>query len=402
MRGLRNSTWPTPPSIFRFRKRKFERTRQFNVVLLVPTGIGAELGGHAGDAEPVASLLGAVADKIVLHPNVVNASDINEMPRNALYVEGSIMTRLLMGTAGLQPVRANKVLVVLDAHRDDSFIHAAINAVNAARSSYGLSCPEIVCLQKPLVMSASSAPSGRAAERIEGMDGLFQLLLDRIGLFDAVAISTIIGVPFEFHQTYFDSAGSMVNPWGGVEAMLTHTLSSAFKVPTAHSPMLESKAVAEIDPGIVDPRMAAEAYSSTFLQCILKGLRVSPRIVTGSEGVNQHGVLAAEDISCLVIPEGCLGLPTLAALEQEIPVIAVAENWNLMRNNLSLLPWKTGQFYQVDNYLEAAGVLAALRQGIDVGSVRGPLNSVRITRARARNTPHRYVQAESMAARKFS
>ena len=28
------------------------------------------------------------------------------------------------------------------------------------------------------------------------------------------------------------------------------------------------------------------------------------------------GVIAAADISCLVIPEGCLGLPTLAAMEQ--------------------------------------------------------------------------------------
>jgi len=29
-----------------------------NIVLIVPTGIGCEIGGHAGDANPVAKLMG--------------------------------------------------------------------------------------------------------------------------------------------------------------------------------------------------------------------------------------------------------------------------------------------------------------------------------------------------------
>jgi hypothetical protein len=36
--------------------------------------------------------------------------------------------------------------------------------------------------------------------------------------------------------------------------------------------------------------------------------------------MNRPGVFTAADVSCLVIPDGCLGLPTLAALEQGIPV----------------------------------------------------------------------------------
>ena len=42
--------------------------------------------------------------------------------------------------------------------------------------------------------------------------------------------------------------------------------------------MIESEEIESIDPGIVDPRMAAEAVSLTFLQSILKGLKRSPRI----------------------------------------------------------------------------------------------------------------------------
>ena len=53
-----------------------------NVVFIIPTGIGCEIGGHAGDASTSAKLLASACDKLIIHPNVVNASDINEMGEN--------------------------------------------------------------------------------------------------------------------------------------------------------------------------------------------------------------------------------------------------------------------------------------------------------------------------------
>ncbi len=379
--GLAESGRPRFDSVFEFRRRPTENTHQYNIVLLVPTGVGAEIGGHAGDAGPVARMLAEVADTLVLHPNVVNASDLNEIPQNAQYVEGSVICRLLMGTAGLQPVRSNRVLVVIDAHRDELFVNAAVNAVSAARAAYGLSCPEVVSLDPPVKLRARFAPSGRSAGSVEEVEGLLEVLEGRAGQFDAVAISSVIDVPQEFHQGYFDAAGTMVNPWGGVEALLTHALSSLYDVPTAHSPMFESREIANVDPGIVDPRMAAEAVSLTFLQCTLKGLQRSPRIITDVQAMNQPGVLTASDISCLVIPDGCLGIPTLAALEQGIMVIAVEENRNLMENDLSSLPWAPGQFHRVANYWEAVGVIAADRAGIDPASVRRPLTDTVVSKS---------------------
>ena len=369
--------------IFEFRRRVAQRSEKFNVVLIVPTGIGAEIGGHAGDAGPVARMLGEVSDTLVLHPNVVNASDLNEMPSNALYVEGSVLTRLLMGTVGLERVRSNRILVVIEDHHDELFVSAAVNAVNSARAAYGLSCPEVVCLDPPVRLKTEYARSGRASGQVERIEGLCDLLDMRSGSYDAVAISSVIDVPDLYHQGYFDAAGTMVNPWGGVEAMLTHTLSSMYNVPTAHSPMFESREIANMDPGIVDPRMAAETVSETFLQCTLKGLLRSPRIVTDENTLHNPGIFTAADVSCLVLPDGCLGLPTIAALEQNIPVIAVSENSNLMRNDLSALPWKSGKFHQVRNYWEAAGVIAALRAGIDPATVRRPLSATHVSRFKA-------------------
>ena len=76
--------------------------------------------------------------------------------------------------------------------------------------------------------------------------------------------------------------------------------------------------------GVVDPRMSAEAISACFLHCILKGLHRSPRIIADRMLFANPNVITATDVSCLVIPDKCLGLPTLAALEQGIAVIAAA------------------------------------------------------------------------------
>ncbi len=115
-----------------------------NVVMIVPTGIGCEIGGHCGDGNAPARLLGACCETLVLHPNVVNASDINEMPPNALYVEGNHLDRFLQGKLFLQKVKSNKVLVVVN--KAD---YQSINAVSAARATLGLDA-EILELKAPL------------------------------------------------------------------------------------------------------------------------------------------------------------------------------------------------------------------------------------------------------------
>ena len=372
LRGLQDR--PAPESIFRFEPRGLENTDQFNAVLLIPTGIGAEIGGHAGDAMPVAKLLASVCDTLITHPNVVNASDLIQIPPNALYVEGSVISRLMMGTVGIQRTRNNRLLVIVGPHHDDTFIHAAINSVNAARTSYGMPEPTIVRMQNGPVMRSKYAPSGRATGQITKLEPLLDVLDHLAGQYDAVALTSQIDVPPEYHAQYFELRGEMVNPWGGIEAMLTHTISAIYNVPSAHSPMFESTEIANADPGITDPRMAAEAVSLAMVQCILHGLQASPKIVTEPQARQHHSVFNAADVSCIVIPDGCIGLPTLAALKQGIPAIAVRENRNLMDNDLRILPWAPGQLHVADNYLEAAGIMAAIRSGTDPSSVRRPLS----------------------------
>jgi len=239
-------------------------------------------------------------------------------------------------------------------------------------------------------LAGAFSEAGRAAGTVENLDYLFEVLAERRQDYDAVAIASIIDIPDGSVLEYFASDGTEVNPWGGVEAMLTHAISAEYDVPSAHAPMMEGQDIANADLGQVDPRMAAEAVSMTFLNCVMKGLQKSPKIISDASLFNRPEIFTASNVSCLVIPEGCLGLPTLAALEQGIPVIAVKENRNLMRNELAALPWKPGQYFEAESYLEASGVINALKAGIEIGTLRRPLGQTKpqiVSRERQETIP---------------
>ncbi|HSR67602.1 MAG TPA: DUF3326 domain-containing protein [Acidobacteriota bacterium] len=365
------------PSIFEYRSRTCRGGERTNIVLIVPTGVGAAIGGHAGDAGPVAKLLGGVCDRLITHPNVVNGSDINELPSNGLYVEGSTLTKLLMGTAKLIPTARNRLVVIIGSTRDESLRALTVNTVNAARSCYGAEIVGIYSFPE-LRIVAEKTDSGRASGTVRGLSPLISHLAQHRDLFDAVAIASPVEVSGKIYKEYFQSRGEVVNPWGGAEALLTHAISLIHNLPTAHAPIEWSPELAETDFGVVDERMAAEVISSSYLQCVLKGLVRSPGLVTSSVDAGSVESLTAEDITAIVVPAGCLGLATLAALYQGIRVIVVRENTSLMRNTLDLLPWGRGQMIEVENYWDAAGVIAALRAGVDPYSVRRPLQQTPI------------------------
>ena len=337
----------------------------------MPTGIGLAIGGQAGDAGPVARLLGTVCNNLILHPNVVNASDINEMPENSLYVEGSVLSRLLMGTIGLNKVRANRVLTIIEDHEDSAFVDNTVNAINAARATYGLNNDRIVVMWPSFTMEPAESVSGSAVGHIRNLEHLISCLEYYKGEYDAVAIASIIAYGAEAHLDYFVNAENRVNPWGGAEAMLTHAISHFFNIPSAHAPLCESENIEQLETGVVNPCIAAEVISTAYINCVLKGLQRSPQIVDVEQS-NNPDIITARDVNCIVIPDTCLGLPVLAALEQGIKVIAVRNN-NLMENELAELPWAAGQFFTVDSYEEAVGIVEALKNGIDPRSLRRPL-----------------------------
>lgn len=344
-----------------FRYRTRENIDKFTAVMIIPTGIGCEIGGHAGDAGAVARLIGSACDTLILHPNVVNASDINEMPQNALYVEGSTVTRLLQGMVGLDRVRANRVLFIVDADIASDEYQMCVNIANAARASYGIDIVDVVATGATTIRAELGiTDGGRAGAILEGVESIPDLYDGYKSMCDAVALATVMPVNEQFGQYFNDLVN--INPWGGAEAMLTHTMSLMYDIPFAHAP------IEGWGKKIVDPRKAAEAIPTTHINCILKGLMRSPRINT--EGWAPADI-TTEDISCLIIPDGCAGPPIDAAIRQRIPIIAVRENANIMRNDLASFNYD--KMYFAENYLEAVGIMNLLKEGLTYESVRRPI-----------------------------
>jgi len=373
--GWQEAEVDQPKSIFSFRKREKENKDKFNVVMMIPTGIGAEIGGHAGDANPVAQLLASVCDNLILHPNVVNASDVNEMTDNSWYVEGSILSRFLMGMVGLQKSYSNRVLTIIDDRKDHRIPELVVNAVSSSRITLGLNCPMVVKMDPPIGTKAIYSVSGRASGVVENFERICKVIKKYKLAHEAIALSTAIDIDSKVCEEYYRSSGEMINPWGGAEAILTHAISTLFNVPSAHAPMIETMD----DPmhyGVTDPRIAPEAISNCYMHCVFKGLRRSPQIVTNPNLFCSDDVLSAEDVSCLVIPENCIGLSILGAIDQGIPIIAVKENRNTMKNSFGNYP--IGNLILVENYLEAVGIIQAMKKGIYISSVRRPFTRTKV------------------------
>lgn len=361
-------------NIFDFNPVTSKDETSFNVVNIIPTGIRADVGGNSGDGNAAAKLLAGVADTIITHPNVVNAADINEMTSNTLYVEGSVLNRFIMGTVGLAKTRKNRILLIFDTNSDYYHNFRPINMASAARVTLGADIDTIELTDHPYYEIFYDS-KGMAVGKVNKFEKLTNIIEKYKDDYDSMILYTLVdGDTQELLDNYYDPNQNLSNPWGGIEAMLTHTVSNIFDIPCAHAPVLE-KLFLEYPFEVVDPRKTPEILSTTELFCTIKGMHLAPKIV---QNTNQSGIITNRNISALVTPDRCIGLPLIAALEQNIPVIAVEDETNLMKNDLSSLPWNHNQFFKAKNYLEAAGILVALKNGINPNTITRPIGPTKI------------------------
>ncbi|HXU46740.1 MAG TPA: DUF3326 domain-containing protein [Thermoanaerobaculia bacterium] len=342
-------------------------------VSVIPTGIGCDLGGYAGDAAPATNLLAAAVDYLVTNPNAVNASNFISMADNVLYCEGMSIDLLMKGAVDFHVPYANRIgLIVEDA--DPAALDVVFNVVNTVRSVFGIDVVDVVVTERPIGTHSFENGSGAFVGTVDRPDVLFSACerLVRQGA-NAIAITTNIqDLPEENYVKHF--AGEYPNPLGGVEAILSHLVVRRFHIPAAHAPMLNCKHL-ELLEDIVDARGAGEMASVSGLACTLIGLRRAPQISStaafrGADAVNLHNVLA------VVCPASALGgIPAIYAHRYGVPIIAVRENRTILSVSAARLGFSN--VIEVDNYAEAAGILLALRKGIGLESFRRPLKTLR-------------------------
>jgi Protein of unknown function (DUF3326) len=337
--------------------------RPYTVALIVPTGIGAAMGGYAGDALPIAKAVAASCDRLITHPNVMNGAQLYWSIPNALYVEGYALDKFAAGVWGLQPVRQNRIGIVFDRSISDELRIRHLQAADAARATLGLDIADYVVTDLPLGVELRTASSGASWGTIQQPDSLLRAVDKLINVAGANAIAVIARFPDDPGATILHDYrhGTGVDPLAGAEAVISHLIVRTFKIPCAHAPALSPL---PIDPEI-SPRSAAEELGYTFFPCVLVGLSRAPQFV--GQGDGERGGIWSNEVDAVIVPESACGGSGLISFARSAytKVITVAENQTRMEVPPTTLGLKA---IKVRSYLEAIGVITVDRAGMSLAS----------------------------------
>lgn len=282
---------------------------------IVPTGIGASIGGYAGDASPYARKLSEYA-KLIVNPNVVNAGGFSGINDNMFYTEGYTLDEFFKGNINLLPSKGNKLGIIYDKAIPEDVLNIHINTQNAVEAVYGVNIHAYEITKQKAGVEFFITDEGISTGTVHNIGTIGEAckkLLDK-GC-DAIAIVCLFEEPEEDNPDYANAQGA--DPVGGVEAIISHYISKHFQVPCAHSPAFRDY---EISPKLVNPKAASEYITPTFLPCILLGLANAPKLV-------KNNGISINDLDFLVMPYNSLGsTPVFEAVKRNIPVYAIKEN----------------------------------------------------------------------------
>lgn len=283
---------------------------------IVPTGVGASIGGFAGDASRAARKISQKCELIV-NPNVVNAACFSGITDNMLYVEGYSLDRFFKGEICLERSRNNKIGIIFDKAIKPEVLNVHINTMNAVEVVYGLNIIGYEITEEDVGVDFFVDKSGVSMGNVKNLLTLknaAKKLIDK----GAEAIAIVCRFPDEQGDDYANGVG--VDPVGGVEAIISHYISKEFSIPCAHAPAFDDIAIST---DIVDKRCSAEYITPTFLPCILVGLNQAPKLTKTGISIN--------DLDFLIVPYNSIGgVPVLEASKKGIKVFAIKENQTVL------------------------------------------------------------------------
>ncbi len=363
------------------------KKRSFPTIFVIPTGIGCSIGGFAGDAMPTARLLAEASGCLITHPNVMNGGSLYWPDKKIKYVEGYSLDQFAAGKLCLKDVRQQRVGLLLDKGINDNLKQRHIQVAEGCKASLGLDIGPYIITEQPLSVQLKKGASGSSWGGVQEVDILIRAA-EKLKEAGATAIAVVTDFPEgkDISETDLYREGTGVDLIAGAEAVISHLLVKHLAIPCAHAPALEPLGV-NLN---LDPRAAGEEIGYTFLASVLVGLSRAPDLILLSDlPITQKGLLITknhltiQDVEAIVVPEGALGgEAVLACIERHIPVITVCnpnvENVTSEKLGLKdLFRYKEKSCFSVRNYVEAAGLILALREGINVCALERPIEKLK-------------------------
>lgn len=287
---------------------------------IVPTGIGASIGGFAGDASVWARRFSEVS-QLIVNPNVVNAGCFSGINEKMFYVEGFSLDSFFKGEISLLPTFDNKIGIVFDKDIPQDVLNVHINTINAVKTIYDVKISNIEITEESVGVDFFIDESGISTGCVKNLETVLKSAKKLIKK-GANAIAIVCRFTNEESEDYANGIG--VDPIGGVEAIISHYISRELKVPCAHAPAFDDYSISS---QIVDARAAAEYITPTFLPCVLLGLTNAPQIIMGQK----DDCISIKNLDYLIMPANALGsTPVFESIKNNIPIFAVNENKSVL------------------------------------------------------------------------
>ncbi len=351
-------------------------------ILIIPTGIGCSVGGFAGDAIPAARALAAASGCLITHPNVMNGASLFWNDSRIHYVEGYGLDRFAIGEVLLRPVRQQKIGLLLDAGIESELRERHLHVAQACKATLGLNIGPIEMTEIPIEINLNLGSSGSSWGSLLTPEVLLKAG-ENLKSAGATAIAIVTRFPDDSAELQAYRQGEGVDALAGAEAVISHLLVRNLCIPCAHAPAVSGL---PLEP-FLDSRAAAEELGHTFLPCVFVGLSRAPDLLLvkkeySLEDFSGQRLLHIDQVGAVVVPQGALGGEAiLSCIERGKPVILVENpsvlnvtstalgiNQSLLDNNANVI--------NACNYVEAAGLITLLREGISLDSLYRPISGI--------------------------
>lgn len=318
-------------------------------LMIVPTGIGASIGGYAGDASQTAQKISANIPLIV-NPNIVNAAVFSGITDNMFYVEGWAIEQFVKGSLGLLPSKNNKIGVIFDRAVPPNVLNIHINTINALKTVYGFDVSGIEITREPAGIEFFTTENGISQGAVKNTQTLLEAGKKLIANgADGLAVVCFFEEPPE--DDYENGEG--IDVVGGVEAIISHYLTKELLCPCVHAPAF---ADVSITSETVSPKVSAEYITPTFLPCLFFGLKNAPLLINCNDD-RIDNCLTYKNLHSVVIPHNSAGSSiVLDALEKNIPVYAIKENSTVLNVNGYSID-KQNDIIELDNYNDYINII---------------------------------------------
>ena len=302
------------------------------------------------------------------------------------YVEGYQLGMFVSGKVDLKIVRQQKIGLLIDSKIEEDLRVRHLQVADACRATLGLDIGPYVITDDPLGIDIKKGISGCSWGELINPD-----ILIKAGSFlkskGATAIAIITRFPDEIDNEFLEDyrRGKGVDILAGAESIISHLLSKELKIPCAHAPALKTLPI-NLE---LDARAAAEEIGNTFLPCLLVGLSNAPDIVQVekssfcSSQLEEINTLNISQIGAVILPEEAIGGDiTFTCLERGIPLITVPNpgvlnvTFEKLGGFENINEQKTFNILKAQNYVEAAGLISAMREGISIESLYRPISNL--------------------------